>query len=104
MTHIPVNSLWSDRRADIDQIRSGKETVELTFWPHGYRMPKTGLALLALHWPSIPSDRGGVEMVVKRVPTLLDIEAVKALRAECDGVIKQMEAYGRRGWDDEGED
>jgi hypothetical protein len=101
VSHIPVNPHWNERRADIDQIRSTKESVELTFWPHGYVMPDSGLALLALHWATIPSDRGGVEAIVRRVATLLDLDAVKALRSTCDHVIEQMEDYARDDEEDE---
>ena len=101
MSNIPV-SWCNERDADLRQIRAAKETVELTFWPHADRMPDTGLALLALHWASSPDDHGGVQSIVRRVPTLLDLEGVKALRARCDRVIEQMEEYGKGfGGDDD---
>jgi hypothetical protein len=95
MTHIPVSALGNERDADIREIRAAKETVELQFWPHADRMPDTGLALLAMHWASIPNGSGGVQSIVRRVPTLLDLEGVKALRDRCDRVIEQMESFGK---------
>ncbi|MFE2751501.1 hypothetical protein ACFXGA_05805 [Actinosynnema sp. NPDC059335] len=101
MTHIPVNPHWTERSNNIDQIRSAKESVELTFWPYGYQMPDTGLALLALHWASVSDDRGGVQSIIRRVATLLDIDGVKGLRSACDEVIQQMEGRGNDAEEDE---
>jgi len=96
VSHIPVSFFGNERDADIRQIRAAKETVELTFWPHADQMPDTGLALLALHWPSVPDDMGGVQSIIRRVPTLLDLEGVKALRDQCDEVAKQMVERAKR--------
>ena len=104
MSHIPVSIFGNERDADLRQIRSAKETVELSFWPHGDRLPDTGYALLALHWAAIPDSSGGVQSIVKRVPTLLELEGVKALRDRCDRVIAQMEDFGKPYSDDEDDD